>query len=322
LTRTPPFFRTRCYGLRLQSDGPIPGLEPDADPGEPPDLSIRLGTLPEWAGSAATEIRQQSGQSPSPQLRFWQFEGDRVLFHYPDGTRFYLDLPRGELWATWPAVLSLEDTATYLLGPVLGYFLRRRGVLCLHGSAVLLGERCVIFAGPAGAGKSTLAAALATVGWPVLTEDVCCLARQPEAFTVQPGYPRIRLWPESADLIKVPRRSLPLLTPNWDKRFLPLEESTRSFHNRPEHLAAVLMLTPREGMPEPARVRDLGGKECLMELAANTYSGRRLNRDERGKEFAELGDLARTVPIRALTLNADGSRLLEACAWIERHALA
>jgi hypothetical protein len=255
-------------------------------------------------------------------LRLHQYDGDRVLMHYSDGTRFYLDMSRGEVWATWPATLTLEDTATYLLGPVMGHFLRRRGALCLHASAVLLDGRCVAFAGPPGAGKSTLAAAMAREGRRILAEDVCRIERDGAAFVIQPGYPRIRLWGDAADLIDVDTAALPLLTPNWDKRFMPLDDgSTTLFHDRAEPLAAVFVLTPRREMPDPARVEDLGGQQALAELAGNTYGSRLLDRGQRGAEFAALGELARAVPVRALTLNADGRRLLEACAWIERHAL-
>jgi hypothetical protein len=244
----------------VQCDRPIPGLEPHLDSGGPVDLSIHLSARPDWAESDSTETygRAEPGDE-APLLRLREYAGDRVLLHYSDDTRFYLDAPRGEVWATWPDTLTLEDTATYLLGPVVGHFLRRRGELCLHGSAVLLGGRCVVFAGPAGAGKSTLAAAMATLGRRILTEDVCCLARDGEAFRVQPGYPRIRLWPDAAALIGVPQAELPPLTPNWDKRFMPLAEGARAFHDRPEPLAAVFVLTPRDDMTEAARLRELGG---------------------------------------------------------------
>jgi len=239
---------------------------------------------------------------------------------YSDGTRFYLDMQRGEVWTTWPEPLTLEDTATYLLGPVLGHFLRRRGALCLHGSAVLLDGRCVVFAGPAGAGKSTLAAAMATKGKRVLVEDVCRLERDGDAFRVQPGYPRIRLWPDAAGLIAVPAAALPPLTPNWDKRFLPLDDAAHRFHDQAEPLAAIFILRPRRALAEPAQVQELGGEHALAELAANTYGSRLLDRAQRSAEFAALGELARAVPVSALTLNEDGGRLLDACEWIGRHA--
>lgn len=244
---------------------------------------------------------------------------NRALLRYSDGTRFYLDFERSSVWATWPDALTLDDTATYLLGPVLGYFLRRRGQVCLHASAVALGDRCVVFAGPAGAGKSTLAAAFAMQGSPVLAEDVTCLSEDRGGFEVQHGYPRIRLWQESGPLIGAEPGSLPLLTPTWDKRYLPLGAE---FHDRPARIAAVFLLKPRRAMAAPAATAALTGQELLAELVANTYATHLLDRGQRAAEFAVLGRLARAVPVTALALNADGSRLGEACDWIRCHALA
>jgi hypothetical protein len=245
--------------------------------------------------------------------------GNRALLRYSDGTRFYLDFERPAVWATWPETLTLDDTATYLLGPVLGYFLRRRGRVCLHASAVALHGGCVVFVGPAGAGKSTLAAAFAMRGDAVLAEDVTCLSEEAGAFEVQHGYPRIRLWQESAALIGAAPDSLPLLTPTWDKRYLPLGAR---FHDRPARLAAIFLLRPRRALEAPAEAAALDGRAILSELVSNTYATHLLDREQRAAEFAVLGRLARTVPMRALTLNADGSRLGEACDWIRRHALA
>ena len=253
-------------------------------------------------------------------LRRHDLPRNRALLHYSDGTRFYLDFDRAAVWATWPEALTLDDTATYLLGPVLGYFLRRRGRICLHASAVLLGGDCVVFAGPAGAGKSTLAAAFAQGGGRVLSEDVTCLSEGADDFRVEPGYPRIRLWKESEPLVGAAPHGLPLLTPTWDKRYLTLEGAGGAFHERAERLAAVLLLKPRRAMAAPAQLDVLGGQEILSELVANTYANHLLDRGQRAAEFDALGRLARSVPVRALTLNADGTRLRDACDWIERHA--
>lgn len=279
--------------------------------------------MPDWAqgASVTTYPHPDAADDGDPLLSLHQHDGDRVQMQYSDGTRFYLDMRRAEVWATWPDTLTLEDTATYLLGPVMGHFLRRRGELCLHASAVLIGGHCIAFAGARGAGKSTLAAAMAQRGQRVLTDDVCRLTRDGAGFIVQPGYPRIRLWEDAADLIRMPPAALPLLTPNWDKRFMPLAGATPAFHEHAERLAAVFVLTPRSPMRAPAALGELRGQQGLAELAANTYGARLLDRRQRALEFAALGELARTVPVRALTLNEDGERLLEACEWIERHAL-
>jgi hypothetical protein len=202
---------------------------------------------------------------------------------------------------------------------VLGFIARRRGRLCLHASSALVGGRSIAFAGAAGAGKSTLAAALALTGSPVLSEDVTCLAGHGAGFDVQPGYPRIRLWQDAAALLGTAAEALPLLTPTWDKRYLPLNAA---FHERPERLATIYVLTGRRTMPQPAAVRELAGQEAFSTLLANTYASDLVEREHHAREFAELGRLARAVPVHELALNADGGRLLEACDWIRRHASA
>lgn len=244
----------------------------------------------------------------------------RHYLRYADGTRFYVDAASARIWATWPDPLTLEDTATYLLGPVLGFYLRLRGLVCLHGSAALLDGRCIAFVGPAGAGKSTLAAALAANGTPIVTEDVACLDEADGGFVVRPGYPRIRLWEDSARLLAA--GGLPALTPNWDKRYLELDGGRHRFHDAPAPLAGIFLLQPRRAMAAPAALAELPGQDVLSQLVANAYGKRLVSPRLRAHEFEVLGRLARRVPVRALTLDADGTRLAEACGWIRRHALA
>jgi hypothetical protein len=49
------------------------------------------------------------------------------------------------------------------------------GLLPLHGSAVQVGEKAIIFTGDSGAGKSTLATAMVRQGYRLLSDDVCAL---------------------------------------------------------------------------------------------------------------------------------------------------
>lgn len=308
-------FPSRCYGVRLVSAAPIPGLESCDRPLEA-SLRIDLGAAPDWNEASLRE------EAPAEEPAKIELDADRMLLRYADGTRFYLDFAQSRIWANWPEPLTLEDTATYLLGPVLGHYLRRRGCLCLHSSSAMIDGRCVAFVGAAGSGKSTLAAALALRGAGILSEDVTCLAAVPGGFEVQPGYPRIRLWNDAAALLGIDAETLPLLTPNWDKRFLPLNGGPCAFHDQAQRLDAIFLLAPRREMEAAGAIGDLDGQQILSELVANTYGNLLLDPGQRRQEFDALGALARAVPVRALALNADGSRLFEACDWIRRHALA
>ena len=72
----------------------------------------------------------------------------------------------------WEEPLTYADAAVYLLGPVLGFVMRLRGIVPLHASAVMIGTGATVFVGDAGAGKSTTAGAFAALGYGVLSDDL------------------------------------------------------------------------------------------------------------------------------------------------------
>src|SRR5690349_20774404 len=60
--------------------------------------------------------------------------GTFFWLRYADGTEFVVDREGAGVWMRWPPPWTLDDVATYLLGPVLGFVLRLRGTTCLHAS--------------------------------------------------------------------------------------------------------------------------------------------------------------------------------------------
>lgn len=313
-------LRARAYGLTLELREPIPGLEPQhAGSSSPADLQLITAQLPPWTAGPSTIRYQTSADLAEPSLQCRDFGAQRHSLEYGDGTTFHLDLGTGKLWLNWAPPLTLEDTATYLLGPVLAFVLRQRRNTCLHGSTVCLGDGAVAFVGPSGSGKSTIAAAFAHIGGAVVSEDVTCVTEHDGEFLVQPGYPRVRLWDDGARLA-VPQ-ALPLLTPNWDKRFLALDGRYR-FHDAPARLTAIYLLGERRTMDEAAETMRLTGHRVITELVANSYGHRLIDGPLRAREFEVIGRLARAVPVYRLHLNRDGKRLAEACRWLHERATA
>ena len=176
-----------------------------------------------------------------------------------------------EVWATWPENLAIEDTATYLVGPVLGLLLRLRGVTCLHASAVAFGEKAVAFVGSEGAGKSTTAAALARRGHAVLSDDVVALAERDGSFFVHPAYPYLCLWPESVQSLYGSAEALPQFSANYEKRCLSLGKQELRFEERRLPLSAIYILGERRGDPAPL-VEELTPQKAFLALVANTFA--------------------------------------------------
>jgi len=218
-------------------------------------------------------------------------------FAYADATEFLVSPDASHVTAFTPAGAAFEDTCTYFVGPVMGWVLRLKGVVCLHASTVVIGDRAVAFCGPPGAGKSTTAAALSQRGYPVLAEDIAALDEEGNSFSVRPGYPRVNLWPASAAALCGSADFLPAITPNWEKRYLPLDKGCARFHASPARLAAIYVLGERRPQPEP-EIKPLQSVEALIALAGNTYTPYLLDEAMRAREFDVLSRLVKHIPVR------------------------
>ena len=311
--------RCRIYGLGLSVNVPIAGLRGLAPP-ERVDVTLTLGPLPERVAGASSVFRDRYvspdlDESGVPAVRVsLREDGEFHRISYADGTHVVVDVAGENVWAEGPPRAGIEDTATYLLGPALGFVLRLRGTTCLHASAVAIDGRAVAFVGGAGAGKSSLAAAFAQLGHPVLTDDVAPLTDRGARFEVQPAYPRVRLWPDSVDALFGSPDELPVITPGWEKRFLDLNAGRR-FASSPLELGAIYFLGARTAasVPEFAAV---SAAEGLIALVGDTYTSRWLDRDLRAREFDVLARLAGHVPMRRLRPLDDPRRLPDLCQAI------
>lgn len=273
--------------------------------------------MPPWAGEDAHPVHPAPDTGSALSVRRVAATGALIL-DYADGTRFAVDAAGTEVWAEWADEATLEDTATYLLGPVAALLLRLRGCVPLHASAVLLDGGAVAFAGTSGAGKSTLAAAFARLGRTVIADDVLAVDAREDALLVHPAYPRVRLWADSTETLFGREDALPLLTPNWDKRYLPLDGEGSAFPTGPFPLRAVYLLD-RRGAGRHV-IRPLPRREGLMRLVATTCATFVPDPALRAREFRVLARLAGEVPLRAVAPADDPRALPELCRALEADA--
>lgn len=312
------------FGLRLRSNLPIPGLVPQTAPAaNSATIEINLGFPPPASNpdDAASEnliyTSHYTTEAGEPALHIRERPSDGLLhLQYCDGVQFWMDRPVTRIWAIWSEDSALEDAASYLLGPVLGLALRFQGALCLHASAVALSGRVVAFVGDAGAGKSTTAAAFAREGQVVISDDIVTLAEDAGAFTVQPAYPYLSLWPDSVVLLYGERKSLPSFSRNFDKRLLSLGEHGLQFADSPLPLGAIFLLGERSVGNSAPRVEELDARESLLALVANSYATNLLTREMRAREFAALGRLVGKVPVRRIHPNGASPDLGNLCTTI------
>jgi len=312
--------RYSAFGLSLSANRPIPGLV--AVPSTSVvDTRILLGTLPDTSstgpcGSGRGEVHYASPRAASmnqPALTAWTVGGGSLWrLRYADGTEFAVDRDGRHVWATWPASSTLEDTATYLLGPVLGLVLRLRGVTSLHASAVAVGDCAMVLVGPASAGKSTTAAGLARTGCAVLADDVVPLDEGHAGFLARPAYPHLRLWPDSAAALYGTAQALPRLAPTWDKRYVDLTSGDHRFERRALPIGALYLLDDRRAVPNGIQIEPVTGHRAVLSLVANTYVNYLPGHDARA-ELGRLHRLTERVPLVRVHPLADPTRVPELC---------
>lgn len=311
-------YRCSIYGLGVIANRSIPGVPASTIASE--DVRISFGSLPAWLQQVSNTqietsyVADYQSEHGEPALRVFRLlDGQYYKFCYADRTEFVVDQAGAEVWAQWSEPLTLEDTATYLLGPVFGFVMLLRGIVCLHASAVAIGDKAIALVGPAGSGKSTSAAAFSDRGFRILAEDVVTLDDRRDRFFVRPGYPCIRLWPASVKAIYGSEAHLPKLTPNWDKCYLDL---TENFQRDSLPLAAIYHLSERRHDLAAPFVTRLDRSEALMSLVANTYATKLMDKQMRAREFELLTRVVKSVPVRRVTPHADPARIGELCIRI------
>lgn len=316
----------RLYGLGVRADVPLAALAGLPSAGRA-DLRLFLESLPGWCTAIAESRWLPYGEGPSAApagescVRASRLDdGSHYRLQYADGTVFVIEAGGRALWAGSAPGATIDDTATYLLGPVMGFVLRLRGTPCLHASAVAVDGRAIVLAAHSGGGKSSTAAAFARLGFPVLTDDVAALADDGGTIRVQPAYPRVRLWPDAVEAMFGAAEALPRLTPTWSKRFLALDGADAPFQGESLPLGTIYLFEDRRaGLAAPV-FEPLAPRTALLWLVGHSYVTYLLDRDMRAREFGLLARVARDAALVRVTPPDDIGRIEALCEAIAEDA--
>jgi len=191
VTRTNTGYRYRAFGLRIDSDIPLPELGDGTRPDGDADLTVvRCGEAePEWAeGGGGGRLYAAEGivSFRVPQTAAFRItNGNRIEVHAYSGA-------------------DEDRIRLYVLGTCMGALLLQRRILPLHGSVVARDGRAYAIVGESGAGKSTLSAALLERGFRLVTDDVAAIVFDERGTPlVMPAYPQQKLWQDSLDRLQI-----------------------------------------------------------------------------------------------------------------------
>jgi hypothetical protein len=242
------------FGLNITSVIALPARPVFFSSPDTPDIVIAYGNTP-----ATLTNSQFKG------VRFQAAPGEFLLrvdkvarYHVQNGSRITITPDNGA---------SDDDILIFLMGSVMGALLHQRNILALHAGAIVVNGKSVIFAGPSGIGKSTLAAGFQRRGYPLLADDLCAITTYDGCIAVLPGFPRLKLWADALKKLDTDRNKLKSVRwgGNPEKYFLPVE-NIHDF-SVPVHSVFILETTNTDRL----EIISLKGGEKIAPLIDNTY---------------------------------------------------
>jgi hypothetical protein len=303
------------FGGCLRSELDFPDLSPVLSPDQP-DWQLRLDTSdppepielqgtrwiePDWEFRlyrVANGQRLDYGGVGS----FGIYSGGRELVWYP-GSR-----PEDER-------IRLEMARAIVLGPVMALALQQAGILCLHGSAVTIGEEAVAFLAPKFHGKSTLALALTAAGGRLLTDDLVAI-RPSASPVVLPGVHSVRVMKDVAEQLGE-RFSEATIAEGFKTTFSDLPAASLAWEPTP--LAAIYLLEPRAGLEDDlsARREAVSTLRAALELAhGKKLTDGLIGSAEAGSMLEWIATVTANVPVYRMAILRDLERLPEVVAEV------
>ncbi|MEO7540587.1 MAG: hypothetical protein ABIS66_01385 [Sphingomicrobium sp.] len=231
-------------------------------------------------------------------------EGDHY-FHYRIGDGITID--RG-------ADADLSEETLWLNGSVYAAIASLNGLLPLHASAVALDGQVFAFAGPAGAGKSTLVAALGDRGLPMFCDDTLILdLSDPERIICLPGHKRMKLRQDALEMTGATQQEK--VSQTVDKFYA---SPTAGDVNIALPLARLIFL--EDG--EPTEIALISGSERFVRVQDDHYTAdlfsaaRRLDRAD---NFAHLSRLANQIAMARFIRPRDPTRFDDGVTYAARY---
>jgi len=295
-------YTYNAYGLGVHSSLPLPELTSLAE--VEPDILITTGRLDRPPSNPDTPNTYTDFTADEAYL-FWNNLGaflirggkEIIIDPFPDVEERLIRLP--------------------LLGTVLGILLHQRGLLVLHASAIAIADEAVVFVGAKGLGKSTTAAALYARGHELIADDVVAIdMSDPRSPVVIPGFPQMKLWPESLSALGDDPSLLPQLADGYDKR---ARHITERFARKRLPLKYIFALS----RGDQASLKPASLQEAVTQVIAHSYVSRYgeqlLNGAQAASHLLQSTSLLRNVPVYFLQRSDSLSMLPATVGLIEDH---
>ncbi len=245
----------------------------------------------------------------------WQMEGEQFLlrgegehyFHYRPGVGIKIHRGKGA---------DPSEESLWLNGTVYAAIASMNGLLPIHASAVAFHGAVFAFTGLAGAGKSTLVAALGQYGLPMFCDDTLVLdLSSPDHIMCLPGHKRLKLRDDAFGMTGAAREEK--VSRTYDKYYAAPSAGTVG-----SALPIAELIFLEEG-PEPVMTR-ISGSERFVRMQDDhqtSYLFEAARQFNRGEQFAHRARLARQIQMARFERPRDPARFDEAVSLIAENII-
>lgn len=247
----------KAFGLIIASEFLLEELLPYSS--EQPDLTIKLGMVPKTFDDFDDNMVNTTRRKISK---------DRYFLDAKGIAKYYAEKGESIIVETYNKA-SFEEVKLYLLGSCMGAVLYQRKILPLHGSCINMDGKGVLLTGKSGAGKSTVATALFSKGYSMITDDVAATGiGDLDELIVYPSYPSQKLWEDALERSgrKEQQHSLIRISDNYNKFSVT---SSAYFYSLPIPLKVIFEIIPAD--VKKLHVEEIKGVDKLPVLLRNTY---------------------------------------------------
>jgi hypothetical protein len=175
-------YRYKAYNLNIHSSFPVAGFA--VSEFSEPDVRIVEGNVPD----SLTNTRNQGIFFQSTETEFLLKIDNLAHYYVCDGNKIIIQKNSA---ATW------QEVSVFISGIVFGVLCHQRKLLPLHASTVIYKNKCILFLGLSGSGKSTTAAYYIQKGGSLVADDVSVIDCTGDLPLVLPAYPFIKIWEDS-----------------------------------------------------------------------------------------------------------------------------
>lgn len=177
------FYFYKVYDLIIRSQIELSELFLSEDTANP-DITIRFGDTPERL------------VNPIESHLCYQFTKEEYLLQVHGIANYYLK-STNEIIIKPLGYSEHLDIKVFLLNQVLPFLLRKKNYFILHGSAVLIEGKAVLFLGASSAGKTLIALELIKRGCMLLSDEYCVIKMIDGSPLLISGVPQLNVWQDS-----------------------------------------------------------------------------------------------------------------------------